>query len=130
MNVLNSNIYGMAQGGGQNSRLNLSNFLLDQRYNSIFGFGGGPSASNAGGLPRDAITDNSMGGVPNPSMLGLARIGSFPFTGSNGMDNLQSYKSGYYDMQELIHQLNMGPGGPQEHGEFSFENNIGRGGLS
>jgi len=47
-------------------------------------------------------------------MLNLSRFGSLPFgatAGSAAPENLQTYKSGFYDMQELITQLNMGPGG-------------------
>lgn len=37
MNVFNSNFYGGGMGGLNNSRLNLSNFLFDQRNSNIFG---------------------------------------------------------------------------------------------
>jgi hypothetical protein len=54
--------------------------------------------------------------LPHSGMLNLSRVGSLPYGGAaaNPMDNLQSYKSGFYDMQELIQQLNMGSGGANE----------------
>jgi len=46
------------------------------------------------------------------SNLNLSRMGSVPppFTGIAEQSNLMTYKSGIYDMQELFHHLNMGPG--------------------
>jgi hypothetical protein len=55
--------------------------------------------------------------LPHSGMLNLSRIGSLPYGGgaaANPLDNLQSYKSGFYDMQDLIQQLNMGSGGANE----------------
>jgi hypothetical protein len=87
-----------------NSRLNLSNFFLDQRLNSIFGGIGQTSTGNAAAAAaKDLLNDHSMN-LPHSGMLNLSRIGSLPYGGTpaNPLDNLQSYKSGFFDMQDLI----------------------------
>ena len=81
-----SNIYGGVPGIG-NSRLNLSNFLLDQRINSIFG---GITGNGAAAAAKDILNDHSMN-LPNPGLLNLSRFGSLPFGGgaaASAVDNL------------------------------------------
>ena len=82
-----SNFYGGGVAGLGNSRLNLSNFFLDQRINSILGglTGNGPAAA-----AKDILNDHSMN-LPNSGLLNLSRFGSLPFGGAapvNVVDNL------------------------------------------
>jgi hypothetical protein len=111
MNVFNTSIYGAARGGDgaahmhqpvlNYSRLNLSNFLFDNRNLSIFGLNSLKVAEAAGhftiggGLQKDPTLD-----IPS-----LNKGPSLPFGGDPGA--LLSFKSGIMDMHNLFLQLDM-----------------------